>query len=97
MTPPEKFTGMIEREEINRMRWAARRGMLELDLVLEPFVTTRYAQLSESDRRCFQQLMLCEDQDLFSWFMQRVKPEDEELAHIVDQILQFARSAPANS
>lgn len=85
---------MIEREELNRMRWAARRGMLELDLVLEPFVTSRYALLSETDRRCFQQLMLCEDQDLFVWFMQRGKPDDEELARIVSQILQFARTAP---
>lgn len=92
----DTFTGMIEREEINRMRWAARRGMLELDLVLEPFVVNRYAQLSESDRRCFQQLMLCEDQDLFSWFMQRVQPDDEELAQLVSQILQFARSATAD-
>jgi antitoxin CptB len=94
MTHPGNFSGMIEKEEINRMRWAARRGMLELDLVLEPFVTVRYAQLSDSDRRCFQQLMLCEDQDLFAWFMQRDTPNDEELAGIVSQILRFARSAP---
>jgi antitoxin CptB len=94
MNHPDKFTGMIAQEEINRMRWAARRGMLELDLVLEPFVTARYAQLSQSDRRCFQQLMLCEDQDLFAWFMQRGRPGDEELAAIVSQILQFTRTAP---
>jgi antitoxin CptB len=94
MALPDNFTGMIEREELNRMRWAARRGMLELDLVLEPFVATRYAQLSESDRRCFQKLMLSEDQDLFAWFMQRAQPDDEELAQIVSQILRFARSAP---
>tara|TARA_R110002072_G_scaffold126719_1_gene263664 strand:- start:16975 stop:17241 length:267 start_codon:yes stop_codon:yes gene_type:complete len=87
---------MIENEEINRMRWAARRGMLELDLVLEPFVTSRYAQLSDADRLCFQKLMLCEDQDLFTWFMQRNQPSDPELAGIVKQILLFAQSAPKN-
>lgn len=76
------------------MRWAARRGMLELDLVLEPFVTACYAQLSESDRHSFQRLMLCEDQDLFAWFMQRGQPDDQELAGIVSQILHFARTAP---
>ena len=27
---------MVGNEELSRMRWAARRGMLELDLVLEP-------------------------------------------------------------
>ena len=32
------------------MRWAARRGMLELDLVLEPFVSERYAELDATDR-----------------------------------------------
>ncbi len=97
MTHPDKITGMIDREEMNRMRWAARRGMLELDLVLEPFVNARYAQLSESDRRSFQQLMLCEDQDLFAWFMQRVPPDDEDLAQIVRQILQFARPVPEHN
>lgn len=96
MALPETFAGMIEREEINRMRWAARRGMLELDLVLEPFVNARYELLSESDRLCFQQLMLCEDQDLFAWFMQRGQPDDGELASIVHQILQFTHSAPAD-
>jgi antitoxin CptB len=88
------FGRMIDREEISRMRWAARRGMLELDLVLGPFVTARYAHLSDFDRERFQQLMLCEDQDLFAWFMQRERPEDEGHADIVDQILRFTRFAP---
>ena len=76
------------------MRWAARRGMLELDLVLEPFVTACYTDLDERDRGRFQQLMLCEDQDLFAWFLRRERPEDEELANIVGKILEFARTPP---
>ena len=94
MIQGDTFTGMIEQEEINRMQWAARRGMLELDLVLEPFVRMRYAHLREADRRRFQQLVLCEDQDLFAWLMQREQPRDEELAAIVSQILKFTRTAP---
>jgi antitoxin CptB len=85
---------MIPDEEINRMRWASRRGMLELDLVLEPFVVSRYQQLSAEDRQRYQQLMLCEDQDLFSWFLQRQLPEEEELRDIVRQILEFAQTKP---
>ncbi len=80
---------MVSDEELNRMRWAARRGMLELDLVLEPFVTARYASLDERDRERFQRLMISEDQDLFGWFLRREKPADEELAGIVSQILEF--------
>ncbi|QFU76524.1 succinate dehydrogenase assembly factor 2 family protein [Halioglobus maricola] len=85
---------MVAEQEINRMRWAARRGMLELDLVLEPFVQARYALLSPADRERFQQLMLCEDQDLFAWFLQRRQPEDSEHAVIVQQILDFAHTPP---
>ena len=90
------MTGTISDTEINRMRWASRRGMLELDLILEPFVAARYAELDEHDRQCFQRLMTSEDQDLFAWFMRREKPEDQELQAIVSKILKFARSAPGN-
>lgn len=85
---------MISTEEHNRMRWAARRGMLELDLVLEPFVSHRYANLDEPDRLLFQRLLSCEDQDLFSWLLQRGNLEDVGLASIVEQILQFSRTPP---
>jgi len=88
--------GMIDGEEINRMRWAARRGMLELDLVLEPFVSHRYAELDAGHRDVFQRLMVCEDQELFAWLLQREQPADPELADIVRRVLEFARTPPAD-
>ena len=78
------------------MRWAARRGMLELDLVLEPFVMQRYAALSAVDRQRFAALMRSEDQDLFAWFMQKSRPDDQELSSIVDVILAFTHTPPAD-
>ena len=83
---------MILDKELDRMRWAARRGMLELDLVLGPFVEQRYSSLSEVDKKHFQNLLLSEDQDLFSWFLRRQQPEDEELLDIVQQILDHTLS-----
>lgn len=85
---------MVSDEEHNRMRWAARRGMLELDLVLEPFVQARYTSLDEADRIRFRDLMLSEDQDLFTWFMRREQPDDAELAIIVSKILDFTHTPP---
>lgn len=82
---------MLDTEELNRMRWASRRGMLELDLVLEPFVNQCYARLDTVDRQRFQQLMLCQDQELFGWFLRRETPGDPELAAIVERILAFTR------
>ena len=38
--------------------------------------------------------MRCEDQDLFGWFLRREQPEDEELAAIVNQVLDFTFTAP---
>ena len=78
------------------MRWASRRGMLELDLVLEPFVVARYAGLDERDRLRFQRLMGCEDQDLFAWFLRRERPDDEELNAIVGKVLEFTLTAPGD-
>jgi antitoxin CptB len=96
MIDMEVKTGMISDEEVNRMRWASRRGMLELDLVLEPFVKARYSTLDERDRLRFQQLMVSEDQDLYTWFLGRQLPQDPELAAIVSTILEFTRTPPAD-
>ena len=78
------------------MRWASRRGMLELDLVLEPFVSERYRGLNVDDRGRFQRLLECEDQELFGWFLRKERPEDPELAAIVDTILSHIRTRPAD-
>ena len=82
----------MERDaDYNRLCWHSRRGMLELDLVLGPFVKERYLRLAAEDQRRYRRLLECEDQDLFSWFLGRVKPQDEELEKIVEQILAFTR------
>ena len=53
----------------NRLVWASRRGMLELDLILSPFVENVYDSLTEDDQLRFEVLLECEDQTLFMWFM----------------------------
>ncbi len=74
-------------DEHRRMRWASRRGMLELDLLLGPFVDGHYTNLDADGRRRYRQLMTCQDQDLFAWLMRREQPDDPELAMIVRTIL----------
>ncbi len=77
---------MVDTAEVNRMRWAARRGMLELDLLLEPFVDQHYANLNADDRATFERFMSCQDQDLYAYLMQRVQPEDPAFAALVTTI-----------
>ena len=68
--------------------------MLELDLILEPFVRERYPLLSDEGRDRYRRLMGCQDQELFTWFLSREMPDDPELAAIVAEILAHKRNPP---
>ncbi|NLQ18948.1 succinate dehydrogenase assembly factor 2 [Marinomonas sp. M1K-6] len=88
---------MIETKEslsFKRLKMQCRRGMLELDVLLEPFLADVYLTLDEEDKLRFARLLTCEDQDLFPWFMQREVPEDPNHARIVDLIV--SRVQPEN-
>jgi antitoxin CptB len=67
----------------NRLFWSSRRGMLELDLVLMPFIEKVYSSLSETDQQLYHLLLEEQDQDLFTWFMRREDPTDPNLLRIV--------------
>ncbi|PCK08531.1 MAG: succinate dehydrogenase assembly factor 2 [Alteromonadaceae bacterium] len=82
--------------DINRLRWATRRGMLELDLILLPFLENFYPQLEPKERELFETLLLSEDQDLFRWFINSVEPEDEGILTMVT-IIRKSLSVQAGS
>ncbi len=64
--------------------------MLELDLILAPFVENVYDSLAEDDQLRFEVLLECEDQTLFMWFMQREYPTDPNMQRIL-QIIRDSR------
>lgn len=76
---------MINHDDHNRMRWASRRGLLELDLFLEDFVANAYPALGDDMKALYKELMGEADQDLFEWLMGRSQP-DESLKPIVEVI-----------
>lgn len=57
--------------------------MLELDLILLPFLEHAYANLQQADKERYWKLLECEDQDMFAWFLRRQEPENPELKRIV--------------
>jgi antitoxin CptB len=61
--------------------------MLELDVLLLPFLEEAYRDLEPDDQARYKKLLSCEDTDMFEWFMQRSRPEDPDLQRIVDIIL----------
>ena len=70
----------------NRLRWAARRGMLELDLLFAGFLDRHYDALNEDQRRAFARLLGCEDQELYAWLMGRADAPDAELQALVARV-----------
>jgi len=70
-----------------RLKWACRRGMLELDVLFMPFVEEAYDHLSDTDKQTFERLLTCQDPELFAWFMGHETCEDEELNKMVQFIL----------
>ncbi|MDN6318543.1 MAG: succinate dehydrogenase assembly factor 2 [Marinobacter sp.] len=76
-----------DNSEFNRLWWHSRRGMLELDVLLIPFLEEVYQELDTEDQDRYEKLLTCEDTDMFEWFMQRSRPDDADLQGIVDIIL----------
>lgn len=78
---------MYTEDDIRRLKWQSRRGMLELDVLFVPFMEEAFADLPEEDQTRFVKLLDEEDQDLFVWLMEREVPQDPDLQRIVRIIL----------
>ncbi len=71
--------------QIAKLRWQCRRGMLELDLLLLPFLEKVYEQLSTEEQDLFAKLLTCQDQDLYTWLIQQT-PADKEYIHLIERV-----------
>jgi antitoxin CptB len=85
-------TSEKQNEELRRLTWHSRRGMLELDVLLLPFTENRYSELSDEEKTNYKRLINCEDQDLFNWFMAKSRCDDEGIQQMVEVVLDYARN-----
>lgn len=58
------------------LRWRSRRGLLELELVLKPFLDHCLPGLDLAHRRQYAALLEIDDCDLYDWIQERSSPED---------------------
>jgi antitoxin CptB len=73
--------------ELKRLYWHSRRGMLELDLLLVPFASTRLDTLSPQQIDLYRAFLAEEDQDLFVWLTSREPAPTPQLREIVTLVL----------
>ncbi len=76
-------------KELERARWRCRRGLLELDIVLQRFMVKHYVQLSETELQQFATLLDLSDNDLWDMITTRKEPEDASLRPVL-RLLQAA-------
>jgi len=69
-----------------KLKWHCRRGMRELDLLLEGFLEDHYEALGQADRDSFERLLDCRNEDLMDWIVDGKPPPDGRLSGILGQI-----------
>ena len=66
-----------------RIAWRCRRGMRELDLLLEQFLGSGLKSLGDDDLDRLESLLVLPDQDILAWLTSDIQPEDRDMRRIV--------------
>lgn len=77
---------MADGDELKRLRWRCRRGMRELDQLMLRYLDDRWPSADDAERKLFLQLLDCEDDKLWRWFMGLERPENDAIHAIVQRI-----------
>ena len=69
-----------------RLKWRSRRGLLELDIILERFWNKIGDDLSETDAAALERLLQLPDNDLLDLVMGRAQAPDDALRDVVHKL-----------
>ncbi len=71
---------------IARLRWRCRRGMRELDVVLQRYLEARYTIAPRTEQQAFEQLLDEQDPQLLAYLMGRERPQDPQQANVIARL-----------
>ena len=71
---------------LDRLKWRSRRGLLELDLVLERFWKRTGDRLDDAQAAVLERLLQLPDNDLLDLVMGRAQAADDELRGMVHKL-----------
>ena len=72
--------------DISRLKWRCRRGMRELDVLLERFLEHQYARASAEIQTAFARLLTLPDPEIFALIMSRQIAEDPQLRDVIQRL-----------
>jgi len=78
--------------EMSRLRWRCRRGMKELDVVLEGYLASHYANASPEDKTAFEALLELPDPELLYQLTGRANAADDAQARVIEILRRTAHS-----
>ncbi len=82
--------------KLSKVLWRCRRGMLELDMMLQRFCETVYSTLSPEKQQLFEDLLEEQDQDLQRWLTGGQacdKPRFQDMLLVIRHMHRQAQSA----
>jgi antitoxin CptB len=77
---------MQETSDKKKLEWQCRRGMLELDVILIPFLEQYYDEIDPMRRKAFAELLQQADPDIYTWIMGFGSCSEPGLESIIDLI-----------
>lgn len=83
---------MIASEKKEHLAWQCRRGLLELDLILQPFLEREFERLQPAEKKLFAQLLQQPDPDLYQWLIGQISCPKSDLQPLIEKIRQFKKS-----
>jgi antitoxin CptB len=69
-----------------QLKWRCRRGMRELDVLLERYLKERYPSAPAAEQQAFVALLEAPDPQLFAYVVQREVPADPDWAHVIAKL-----------
>lgn len=70
----------------SRLLWRCRRGIREMDIVLQEFLNQSYDTLSDTEKISFSKLLNEADLDILNWIMKKDEPENDGVKNIIKLI-----------
>ena len=84
---------MADAVRAGRLRWLSRRGMKELDLLLDGFITRQADAINRGEWPELETLLATEDDVLWDWFQNPESAKPESLRLLIHEI-RNGRAAP---
>ena len=68
----------------SRLLWRCRRGIREMDLLLEQFLNHQYDHLSDQQKITFETFLNENDLDIYAWITRKSTPTNHDYIPLID-------------